>query len=176
MGRNNEMQERQDKVKMEIIVHGVQDWKECLAVPIKLGELFAKLCGRAEVPYMTYTRKQAEVNCHSFERSVVIAFFVLGYQLEELEVDIDGKEEWGKCVWYKEHPAYSQPIDEMWGGSIINNPAFYYAMFKTEHVGDQYWSIYSTQFSTDNSVLPHKTLIYRKIVFSPPKPKEAATV
>lgn len=165
------MQKRQDEGTCELIVQGVADWKECLAKPIKLSEPWAELCGGEEVPLMTYVRKEAELNVQSFERSVVTAFLNMGYQLEELEVEIDSKEgrSWGRCIWYKDHPNYAEPLDEMFNGTAINDPRFYYAMFRTEQAGDQHSPFYSMQMIASTSVLPHKTLIYRKVVFSPPK-------
>ena len=169
----NWMQKRQDEGTCEFIVQDAADWKECFNKPIKLEEPWAELCGGSEVPLMTYVRKEAELNVQSFERSVVIAFLNMGYQLEELEVEIDSDESrsWGRCVWYKEHPKYAEPLAEMFKGTAINNPAFYHAMFKTEHAGDQHYGLYSMQMIASTSLLPHKTLIYRKVVFSPPKQK-----
>lgn len=167
----NQMQERQDAGKLELIVQNVADWRDCLQVPTKLNATWAKLCGGSEVPLIDYIRKEAEMNNQSFERSVVAAFLNLGYQLEELEVELSHPEKkaWGRCVWYKDHPSYAQPIDAIYNGSAINNPAFYHAMFKTEHAGDQHTSFYSMQMIASASILPHKTLLYRKVVFSPPK-------
>lgn len=170
--RENRMQARQNEGPCEIIVQGVADWKSCLDVPTKLGEVWAKLCGGTEVPLIVYLRKEAEVNMQSFERSVVIAFLNRGYQLEELEVEIENEEarNWGRCVWYKDHPKYAEPLDKMFDGTAINNPSFYWAMFKTEHAGDQHYSLYSMQMIASTLILPHKTLTYRKLVFSQPKP------
>ena len=172
MGENR-MQALQNQGQCEILVQGVADWKDCFAKPIKLGEPWAKLCGGSEVPLMTYVRKEAELNVHSFERSVVIAFLNMGYQLEELEVEIESEETrgWGRCVWYKDHPTYTDPIPEMFKGTVINDPKFYHAMFKTEYDGDQRYGLYSMQMMASAALLPHKTLIYRKVVFSSPVQK-----
>ena len=169
MGENR-MQARQDQGQCEIVVRGVADWKDCLAKPIKLEGPWVTLCGGAEVPLMTYVRKEAELNVQSLERSVVTAFLNMGYQLEELEVEIESEKArgWGRCVWYKDHSKYAVPIPEMFNETAFNNPKFFHAMFKTEHADDQHFCIYSLQMMASRSILPHKTLVYRKIVFSPP--------
>ena len=136
---------------------------------------WAELCGGTEVPIMTYLEKEAELNGQSLERSIMHEFLRLGYKLEELEVDIIRDAitpTWGRCVWYREHPNYEQPLDETFNGTAINNPAYYHAMFRTEHAGDQHFCLYSLQMMLSTSVLFHKTLLYRKVVFSPPKAAE----
>lgn len=75
-------------------------------------------------------------------------------------------------MWYREHPAYDQALPEMFDRTAINNPAYYYAMFCTEHAGDQFYGLYSMQMMMSTSTLFHKTLLYRKVVFSPPKAAE----
>lgn len=169
----NQMQARQDQGPCEIVVQGVTDWKDCLAKPIKLSDGWAKVCGGSEVPLMMYVRKEAELNVQSLERSVVIAFLNMGYQLEELEVEVESQKTrgWGRCVWYKDHPKYADPIPEMFKGTAINDPKFYHAMFKTEHAGDQHYGLYSMQMMASGALLPHKTLVYRKVMFSQPVQK-----
>lgn len=169
------MQARQDAGECEFVIHGISDWRSCLTATIALDGGWAELCGGTEVPIMTYLEKEAELNGHSLERSIVHAFLRLGYKLEELEVDIDGNKDegtWGRCVWYPEHVVYEQSLPDMFDRTAINNPAYYFAMFRTEHAGDQVYGLYSMQMMMSTSTLFHKTLLYRKVVFSPPKAVE----
>ena len=169
---NNDLQARQDEDGCEFIVNGVSDWKSIFASPVQLSGGWAKLCGGSEVPMMACLEKEAEMNGHPLERSIVHAFLHLGYVLEELEVDIDKERAWGRCVWYREHPDYSQRLPDIFDNTALNNPAYYYAMFRTEHAGDQRFCLYSLQMFASSSTLFHKTLLYRKVVFSPPKAVE----
>ena len=172
---SNNLQTRQDEGDCEFVVSGVSDWKSIFAAPMQLSGGWAKLCGGTEVPIMTYLETEAEMNGHPLERSIVHAFLRLGYTLEELEVDIIRDAvtpTWGRCVWYREHPDYEQSIDGMFNGTALNNPAYYYAMFRTEHAGDQHFNLYSLQMMLSASTLFHKTILDRKVVFSPPKAME----
>ncbi len=172
----NWMKDRQTEGSCEITVLGVADWKECLAIPAKLSPPWSDLCGGTEVPLMDYLKTEARVNNQSLERSVVTQFLAMGYQLEELEVEIHTPEgrRWGRCVWYKDHPAYQEPISKHFDGTSFDNPSFFHAMWETEHAGDQHCCLYSLQMTLSKSVLPFKMLIYRKVVFSPPH-QEVAT-
>jgi hypothetical protein len=93
--------------------------------------------------------------------------------LEELEVEFAGSTEkkWGVSVWYKDHPNYHTPINPMFQGTALNDPSLFHATFKTEYAGDQKFCLYSTQMMASVNTLVHKTLIYRKVVFSRPQPK-----
>src|SRR5687768_14619357 len=128
----NTMQERQNQVPCEIIIRGIEDWKECLAEKIKLHPMplgmvyrdhpnmpvvdWAALHGSTdtiEVSLFDHLKKVAELNRDSFERELICNLLTKGYQLEELEVQFWGGgegENWGKCVWYKEHSNYT-PFD-----------------------------------------------------------------
>lgn len=168
------MQERQDAGHCEFAVQGMADWRTILEKPITLSGIWAEWCGGTKVPYIVYARKEAEVNNQSLERSIVTALLNLGYQLEELEVEFVGEKEagWGKGVWYKNHDAYEEPLDTIFEGSLINDPSFYHAMFRTENAGDQQFCLYSLQMIAGAAILFHKTLLYRRVVFSPPKAAE----
>jgi hypothetical protein len=173
----NHLQARQDEDECEFIVNGVSDWKSIFTIPVRLSGSWAKLCGGTEVPMMTCLEKEAEMNDHPLERSIVHAFLRLGYVLEELEVDIicnATTTTWGRCIWYREHSNYEQPLPDIFDNdyTVINNPTYYYAMFRTENAGDQHFSLYSGQMFASNSTLFHKSLLYRRVVFSPPKAME----
>lgn len=169
---DNRMQQSQDAGGVcEFVILGNKDLQAILDQSVTLTGRWAEWCGASEVSMLTYLEKEAEVNGHSLERSIVHAFLQLDYQLTELEVDIVGYEDsdtWGRSVWYAEHPAYHQPVPKLYEESPADNPAFYYAMFKTEHAGDQQFCLYSTQMMMSRYPLMHKTLRYRKVVFSPP--------
>lgn len=178
MTTNNWAQERQDQVPCEFIVQGRDmTWEEILAeMTIELSEPWAGICGGTVVPYLDYAKKEAELNHNSLERSALIALLNRGYKLEELEVTIDGgpeKEAWGKCVWYKDHPEYQKPISDYFKGTALNDPSFFYAMWKTEHEGDKNFGFYSMQMMASTSILPHKTFVYRRVVLSPPANAQA---
>lgn len=177
MTTNNPAQERQDQLSCEIILKGMPNWKEVLTeMTVELSDGWAELCGGKVVPHLTYAKKEAEVNGTSLERSVLIAFLNCGFKLEELEVTIEktSEKQWGRCVWYQEHPSYRKPIDELFDGTALNDPSLFYAMWKTEHAGDQNFGFYSVQMMASNSILPHKTFVYHRIVLSPPAKTESA--
>lgn len=172
MGLSNSMQARQDQTPCTIVITNGKTWEECLSIPLKLSdEWWAERCGGMEVPYLKYVRVQAELNHQSRERSMVSAFLDLGYSLCELEVEFSDSErrKWGICRWYREHANYQKPISDLFTGSAVNDPSFYYAVFKTEHACDQEFGLYSTQMMASAGILLHKTIVYRKVVFSPPK-------
>lgn len=180
MTRINERQLRQDAVKCVIEVRGKQNWQEALQVPIVFDDkAWADFCGGNEVPYEVYARKVADLNLDSLERNVVTCLFRLGYELEELEVEFEGEKEkaWGYCVWYKKHPAYLDPPE--WALRTFTNlnernASLACAMWKTEHQGDKAFSMLSLQMlgaamlGQHSSILLHKTILYRKVVFAQP--------
>lgn len=169
MVETNWMQTLQNEGTVEFVIQGVDDWHTCLARTVKLKGTWIELCGGSEVSLIDYARKEAEINNQSFERSVFTAFVRLGYRLEELEVEIHGNKDersWGRCIWYKEHPAYQEPIPVALHQMRLE-PNLYHAIWKTEHAGDQHYCIYSVQVSF-SAWLPNKTLIFRRVVFSPP--------
>jgi hypothetical protein len=165
----NKMQERQNLVACEIVILGLTNWQDSLADPIQLtSEAWIKLCGGKEIPRLNYVHKVAEINEDSFERDAICELLNMGYQLEELEVDMINEEQrkWGRCTWYKEHPAYSEPVPKGFSHLI---PNFLHGMFKTEKAGDQSFCLYSTQLG--GGILLHKTFVYHKVVLSQPKAK-----
>jgi len=171
MSVRNLMQERQAKVTCDIQVQGVSHWKEALVEVVRLNASWARICGVSEIALADYVHKEAEVNNQSLERSVVHMLMRLGYQLEELEAEIDTErtQDWGRCVWYREHSMYQEPIRAPFD-KLGLDPALFSAMFKTEYVGDQRFSLYSTQMVMSDAPLLHKTLVYLKVVFTQPKP------
>jgi hypothetical protein len=181
MAPPNFSKEAQDKVKFNLVIHGVADWQALLSKTIQLNEPWSEWCGGLEVPLITYLRKEAELNVVSFERSVMDYLMSNGYTLEELEVEFRDAERaaWGKCVWYKEHPRYLEPMSELFKGQEKWANLFC-SMFKTEHAGDQEFCVLSMQMFAGaligqrTGILMHKTLIYHKAVFSLPKTSAVA--
>lgn len=173
-------QAAQNAFELQIIVDGNPNWRPLLDESTKLnGDFWIELCGGTEVPLLHYLKKESELNRVSFERSVLSTFLDKGFVLEELEIefsDPDGKK-WGACSWYKEHSIYEKPIKGFEGMHPKWTP-FMRSMCKTEHAGDQEFSLFSMQMfgaalvGMPVHVLLHKTLLFKKAVFSSPK-KEA---
>lgn len=163
---------RQAEVPADIRVVGVDDWRSCLAEEIDLEEPWADLCGSRRVPYLVYAMVEAEVNDVSFERVVVSQLLGRGYVIEELVVEFTNDDEapWGKCTWYKEHPSYpdSFPPDDMFAQMPVV-PNLMYAMFATEHAGNQKREFYSLQMVMSTHPLANKTIVFHKVVFTPPR-------
>lgn len=175
--------ERQKHVKAEITVVGVADWRMCFERTISLDKIWSSICGGNIVSHLRYLEKEAEVNHHSLERSAVNAFINSGYILEELEVEFTNREEreWGRCIWYKDHPEYKPEIKSVFFPDPTWIPRnFWHAMFKTEHAGDQKFNLFSTQMlgaalmGLKSGILLHKSMVYHKVVFSKPKEANAA--
>lgn len=165
------MQKAQDKGEFNLTIPGHAEWMDYFKGKVTgIKPKYAHLYGGNEVPMVDYLKKNAELNAESFEREVVNHLLGQGYFLEELEVEFVNETEknWGRGIWYKDHPAYVKPIDLIYNGTAINDPKLYHAMFKTEHAGDQTFCLYSMQMMMSSRVLLHKTIIYRKVVLSPP--------
>lgn len=178
-------QERQDKVKLEITVAGIPKWESLIDEKVGgLSDFWAELCGDTEVPLEQYLRAEARVNAVSFERCVLNTFLNRGYILEELEVEFSDppRSKWGTCVWYKEHSLYLEPLGEMFGETDQKWAGFIRAMFKTEHAGDKEFTLFSMQMLSAAligqpvNILLHKTLVFRKAVFSTPITVEKESV
>ena len=160
--------ECQKRICCDMRVLGYADWKDCLMQTIKLSQPWARICGGAEVPLLTYLHKEAEVNGTSFERCIVNTFLSRGYVLEELEVEFTNPEQvkWGRSIWQKDYP-YPDKMDE--DDDPRCSPQLYYAKFRTEHSGEQTFCLYSTQMFMSGGILIHKTVVFHKVVFSPPR-------
>lgn len=179
----NSAQARQDQVACEIVINdlekitGTNDWRSAFGQTVTVHDWAAKYFGGTTVNTLDYLRINADLNKVSFERTALGKLISLGYQLEELEVEFDDKKkaEWGTCVWCKDHPSYHDPkLVEFWEGGTPETFSFLVAVFKTEHAGDQKFTLYSMQMvgaslaGQPAQVLLHKTLVFRRAVLSLP--------
>ncbi|MES2007099.1 MAG: hypothetical protein V4436_03250 [Patescibacteria group bacterium] len=179
----NDAQRRQDEVKVEVVINdleaitGSSDWRSAFSSRVRVFDWAAKYFGDTEVNTLDYLRINADINKVSFEREALGKLLSLGYKLEELEVEFDDKKRsgWGICTWYKDHPSYhDEELREIWKGGTPEVFSFLDAMFKTEHAGDQKFTLYSTQMvaaaivKQPAQVLLHKTLVFRRVVLSLP--------
>lgn len=180
----NYAQARQDQVECKIVINGLEtitgtsDWRSAFSNTVTVYGWAAKYFGGSKVKTLDYLRINADLNKVSFEREVLGTLISRGYQLEELEVEFDDKKKagWGTCVWYKDHPSYHDPkLVEDWNGGTPEAFSFLVAMFKTEHAGDQEFTLYSMQMigaaivGLPAQVLLHKTLVFRRAVLSLPR-------
>ena len=180
----NYAQARQDQVDCEIMINdleritGTSDWRSAFSNIVTVYDWAAKYFGDTKVKTLDYLRINADLNKVSFEREALGKLLSLGYVLEELEVEFDDKElgRWGTCVWYKDHPSYHDTeLANKWPPSFTPEIFSYLvAMFKTEHAGDQKFTLYSMQMigaainGQRAGILLHKTLIFRRAVLSLP--------
>lgn len=181
----NYAQAPQDKVRCVIVVNGFAHWTDVFkgkttTLYDTLGKKYFGTTG--PVPALDAIRLGADLNKVSFEREVIGELISHGCVLESLEVEFDSSDRkaWGKCTWYKDHPSYHEHHkgDEKklspWAQSLLRS------VFKTQYAGDQPASILSSQMAAmallkqDPRILLHKTLIFRKVVLSPPQPKQDA--
>lgn len=186
-------QARQDQVPTEIIVEGVEDWKELFAPTLTIKEAFGTLKEGDEVSMIEALKEEARLNDVSIERTILSMLVEKGYVLEELEVEFDGAEErekWGRCTWYKEHDSYTNPSEKHRNHFPDATPlslSYIVSQFKTEHCGDQEFTLISMQMigayilrmrapesKFPVSFLFHKTLVFRRAVLSLPKQQQAA--
>ncbi len=186
MGEGNwPAQTRQNERKFELVVDGSQDWKPFFDGTTKFNEagdsFWIKRCGGVEVPLLRYLEVEAEINNVSLERCLMNTLLRRGFELQELEVEFTGEQaKWGVCTWYKEHPRYTEPLGKGFKPEAQKWVNFIRAMWKTEHAGDQQFGLFSTQMAgaallgMPVNILLHKTLLYRRAVFTSPK-KEAKT-
>jgi hypothetical protein len=179
----NFAQHRQDEVKVEIVINGLEeftgssDWRSAFSSTVHVHDWAAKYFGGTKVNTLDYLRINADLNKVSFEREALSDLLSLGYKLEELEVEFDDEKMagWGVCTWYKDHPSYhDEELRERWKGGTPEFFSFLVAMFKTEHAGDQKFTLYSMQMASAAilgmpvQVLLHKTLVFRRVVLSLP--------
>lgn len=173
MGQPNEAQRRQNAGDFDLTIKGQEDWRAFLGQSVLTVApwLASQIPEEKNSAFLPALEENARINSDSVERMIICSLLTMGYTLEELEVDMVGhsdRETWGRCVWYPEHPKYDEPLPDMFAGMNLD-PRFFNAMFLTEHAGDQRVCLYSTQMSRVGWTLLHKTLLYRKVVFSPPQ-------
>lgn len=181
-------QARQNQVSVEIIVQGISDWHELFSMRAVLEKEYGELKAGQEISFLDLLTEEARLNNVSVERTVLSQLVERGYKLEELEVEFDGnpeQEKWGRCIWYKEHKSYSSPSRRRKRSMPDASPeslSLACSMFKTEHCGDQEFTLMSMQMvgaflvrlrdPEDKFPVPflfHKTLVFRRAVLSAPK-------
>ncbi len=167
-------------VDAEIVVEGVEDWGTLFLGTVTLEPPWSTWCGGTQVPELVALTKEAEVNNVSIERVVLGRLISRGYVLEELVVSFENasQKSWGKGIWYKEHPSYEKPSEAMrqaYPDADALHFSYIVSMFKTEHAGDQKYTLLSMQMvaqqllKQSTSILLHKSLIFHRAVLSPPK-------
>lgn len=183
----NRAQDRQDRVSCEIMIRdlakltGSPHWISTFKPTVEVVAGAEKYFGSRIVKTEDYLRVNSDLNGVSMERTVLGQILSLGYQLEELQVEISGdpkKEAWGRCVWYKDHPNYhTNKHADLFPNATPTDMSILFAMFKTEHAGDQQISLPSMQMvgaaligQRGQGFLFHKALVFRRAIFSLPEP------
>jgi hypothetical protein len=179
----NDAQDRQNRTPCEIVIRdleritGSPHWSSAFRPIVQVGPDSERYFGGRIVATPVYFRITADLNRTSGAREMLSVLISLGYQLEELEVefwDDPEMETWGRCVWYKDHASYhekgrSRAFPEASSDAL----SMLRAMFKTEHAGDQEFTLMSTQMiaaalQKRPRFLFHKLLIFRRVVLSLP--------
>lgn len=167
---------RQDTVPCTIIIDGDGDWKRFFTEEVPLtSPQWIEWCGGTPVSLLHYLRVESWAHDVSLERAVLSSLLGRDFKLQELEVQFDGngKEKWGKCSWYKEHPKYSEPTK-----SLFVEPDKWrnieHSMWKTEGCGDQKFSMLSLQMISAMMlgmpvrVLLNKAMVFHKAILTAP--------
>lgn len=173
----NTAQDLQDLLPVEIVIRGYERWQDAYAS-------FPLLTARADNPYfvagkpisfLEAVRVNADLNRVSFEREIVSDLLTRGYVLEELEFEIDhpARGRWGKCVWDRDNPVYDRKL-KFFPEADRTVCSFLVARHRTEFAGEQEFGLYSTQMvgavliTGKVQILLHKTILFHKVVLSPP--------
>lgn len=164
--------QRQTEVDCEIRVLGIDRWQDCLSNTLVLSGGWEKMLGRAAITELEFAHEYAIRHGLGDEWGIAIQLLNRGYTLNELEIEFVGGGEcdsWGRCVWLKEHPSYSEPLPEPFNEHpAIYPPNLFRAMYRTEHAGEQKKSFHSSSFGGPNFT-PRKTIVFLKMVFAPPQ-------
>jgi hypothetical protein len=183
------LQEKQDAVVLEVSIEGFQDWQDALEQKTKLGQTGVSILGKNEASLAEVSALDARFNGLSLESAKMNALMNTGYILEELMVSFTNESQaaWGRSVWYKVHPSYSDLDHEL--RKYAKEDASDYAvsliasMFATEHAGDQRFSLISTTvlgallmgYRVESiGFVFHKSIIFHKAVFVLSKKVEVA--
>jgi len=179
LARKNTAQARQDQVDCQIVIDGLSSWTDAYkGVNFTVYPHAVKYFGSQHVPALEYFRTEANLEHVSFERAVLSDLVTRGYKIEALEVEFNAKDRahWGRCVWYKDHPSYHARMAQMkLPKATLEDFAVVYAMFRTQFAGDQSFGLISMQvvgmmlLGEKSPFLFHKTLVFRKVVLSPPE-------
>ena len=166
----NLIQERQAAVECDFRVLGVDSFQACLTGVVTLEGVWAEHCDMEQLTLLGCARNAVQLYDQSLERGLMSAFLKLKYPLVELEVEIHTTEArgWGKCVWYKNHANYMQPLHEF-AQESGHLSGLHYAMFRTEHAGDQHFRLYSSELFVGGAPMLHESVIYHKVVFALPE-------
>src|SRR3989344_4032680 len=144
-------QARQNQVSVDIVVEGISDWHELFSKRAALEREYGQLKAGQELSFLDLLTEEARLNNVSVERTVLSHLVERGYKLEELELEFDGnpeQEKWGRCTWYKEHKSYSSPSrrrKKSMPGASPESLSLACSMFRTEHSGDQEFTLMSMQ-------------------------------
>jgi hypothetical protein len=183
------LQEKQDAVVLEVSIEGFQDWQDALEQKTKLGKTGVSILGKNEASWAEVSAIDSRMNGLTLESAKMNALMNAGYILEELVVSFtsESRAAWGKSVWYKVHPSYSNLDHEL--RKYAKDGASDYAislvasMFATEHAGDQLFTLISTTvfgallmgYSAESiGFVFHKSIVFHKAVFVLPKKVEVA--
>lgn len=167
---------RQREVPADIRVNGVDNWRSLFEDQIELhSETYQKVCGGKTARRIVYCIENAQVNDVSLERVIISDLLTRGYTVEELVCEQLNNPEWGVCTWHKEHPSYPTAHAP---GSLANllqlATNLCSPMFASEMAGEVQGVFYSMQMlggamiGQPRSVLVHKTVVFHKVVLSPP--------
>ena len=157
--RSQNAREEQRAIVADIRIQGVPDWREPLRKLVTLDSAWAKVFGSDKVTLLKYLAKESEVHQHSFERSVVQGLLALGFELQELTVTFANAREmqWGKSVWYRDHPHYLKKHEHYLSQDMRYVPSnMWHAMWKTEYAGDQAFVCVRRRCSADYFVATSK--------------------
>ncbi|HVU75891.1 MAG TPA: hypothetical protein VHD38_03620 [Candidatus Paceibacterota bacterium] len=176
--RANYAQARQNTAPCVIYIEGVGSYSKVFeGKTATINPQYTKWFGRMQVPLLEYFQVISDLNKVSFERTILSALMTMGYELEILEVEFDrpGRAEWGRCFWYKDHPSYAEAPE----GVERKYANLLRPMFATTNAGFQRGSVLSTQMVAaaligEGVILLHKTLIFRKVILTPPKQSSEA--
>lgn len=178
-------QTKQNEGPFVLVIDGTTDCQSLLAEKVTLDkekdDFWIRQLGASEATRFDLLKIEAKVNCVSYERCLLSRLLDIGYELQELEVEFwsDERGAWGLCTWYKEHPSYADPIKGFEKAHPKWTP-FIRSKFKTEKAGDQEFTLLSTQMAgmamlgVWTGILLHKSLLFRKAVFTSPKTEAKA--
>jgi hypothetical protein len=168
------LREYQAEAGCEIGIVGAERWQDHLADELPLNNGWDKVLGRPSISAIDFADEYAKRHGLGHEWGIAIELLNRGYTFEELEVEFRNAgpwDDWGRCVWYKEHPSYDQPLPEPYVRFSIFTPRLVFAMWRTENAGDQKACFHTSSFG-GAAITPRKTIIFHKMVFVPPTDQE----
>jgi hypothetical protein len=186
----SDAQRRQNLVPLVVEIDRIGDWNwaTLLAEEVEVSGSWVEICGAAKVSHYHYCQCEARVNGVSVECVIFGELMDKGYVLEELEIEFEKgcpRHSWGVCTWRKDDPSYHQSSKEH--ALMLKDPSnpyhisLFFSVFDTEKAGRQRFSLASTQMFTASLIgdrppfLFHKTIVFRRARFSPPKVEAVAS-